>query len=226
MHRRRFVATGALVALGGVAGCLENGEYPTQQFEGESVPLVPTDDAYEWFDAGDARFVDARSRAEYDEIRVEGAAHSPAPTGLAKGDPVVEWSTDERIVTYCVCPHALAGSRAGTLVGEGYEAVYALDEGLNSWLENEYPVAGDGIGGRLPEYAIEGETDAAHAGEDVWLREPETDQREVTTVADDGSYELTFHFVDLAGDTLLELEAPDYALESTLADLTAGVVTG
>ena len=201
-------------------------EYETLSVGGESVPLVPTADAHAWFEEGAARFVDARSREEYDHVRIDGAVHSPAADGLPEDDPTEPWPADERIVTYCVCPHSLAGRRAASLLGDGFSAVYALDEGLQAWIDRGHPTAGEGADASLPTHVVRGRTASTHAGEDVWVREPRTGQRELGTVAADGTFELTLRFVNVTDETRLVLETPTYELEATLAELTSGVVTG
>jgi rhodanese-related sulfurtransferase len=225
MRRRQFLAVGTTATTVGVAGCFGDDEYETYSVEGTEVPLAPLDDVYEWFEDGDAEFVDTRSETEYNDLHIAGAVYSPAEHGLDADDPTEGWAMEARIVTYCVCPHTLAGLRGASLMNAGYENVYALDEGLVEWVEREYPLEGSEVQGQLPAYEVRGEADPAHAGEFVWVREPETGQREPGTIENDGSYELTLHFSDLTDETLLELEAPDYALEATLAELTGDVVT-
>ncbi|MFU8868182.1 rhodanese-like domain-containing protein [Natronococcus sp.] len=225
MRRRQFLAVGATATTVGTAGCFGDDGYPTETFEGTDVPLAPLEDVYEWYEDDDARFVDTRTQIEYDDLHIAGAVYSPAEHGLEADDPTEEWSTDARIVTYCICPHTLAGLRAASLIDDGYEDVYALDEGLQAWYEEGYPMEGEEVQGRLPAYDVRGEADPAHAGEFVWVREPETGQREPGTIEEDGSYELTLHFSELTEETVLELEAPDYTRELTLAELTDGVVT-
>jgi rhodanese-related sulfurtransferase len=225
MRRRQFLATGATMTAVSVAGCFGDDEYETYSVEGTEVPLAPLDDVYEWYEDDDARFVDTRTQTEYDDLHIPGAIFSPAEHGLDADDPTEEWSTDTLIVTYCVCPHTLAGLRGASLMNAGYEDVYAIDEGLVEWVEREYPLEGSEFQGQLPAYDVRGEADSAHAGEFVWVREPETGQREPGTIDADGSYELTLHFSDLTDETMLELEAPDYELDATLAELTDDVVT-
>jgi len=164
MNRRQFIAV-ASVGTVGLAGCLgddagddvelvddyhveddgevngtdENG-YEMYEIGGEAVPLAPTTDVYEWYEAGDVSFADARDADAYDELRIEGAVLSPAPDGQSSSDPLADLSTGERIVTYCVCPHTLAGQRGASLIAAGYTEVYALDEGLQEWVDRGHPI--------------------------------------------------------------------------------------
>lgn len=123
----------------------ENG-YETYAIEGEEVPLAPTDEAYEWYQNDDVVVADARSKDAYDRVHVTGAAWSPAPEGQDGEDPVDSLPEDTRILTYCACPHHLSGLRAADLIADEYTAVYALDEGIQDWVDKGYPVEGTEVG--------------------------------------------------------------------------------
>lgn len=224
MKRRSFLSAAGAATVCGLTGCLS--DYPTQSYEGADVPLVSTGEAYEWYENDEARFVDARSAAEYEAHRIEGAVHSKYPDGNGEDDPVAEWPTDQRIVTYCVCPHAQAVARAGTLINEGYEEVYALDDGLRDWEEKGHPMAGSRYGQELPTYTVSGRVDEQYAGEEVWIREPEYGQSEVGNVQDDGSYEIQFHFVDVDEDTIIEVETPEETFQAPFGELQDEGVAG
>lgn len=226
MNRRRFLATATGAGAVVLGGCLGSDEYDTLSVAGESVPLVPTADAYEWYQDEAVAVLDARRRVAWEDTRIEGAAWSPAPDGRDGDDPAQEFATDERLLTYCACPHALSTRRAASLISDGYTEVYALDEGLTHWIEQGHPVAGDGVAQGLPTYEIRGRTDPEAAGEAVWVRELETGQREAATVDGDGEYTVTLHFVEVTEETPLMLETPDYEFRASLGELTDTVVTG
>ena len=125
---------------GEVTGTDDNG-YDTYRVDGQDVPLVPTDDAYDWYENDEeALFVDTRIEEQFEELRIAGAVFSPAADGLDTDDPVEDVGKDTKIVTYCVCPHTLAGSRGASLMANGYTNVYALDEGLQDWADRGYPL--------------------------------------------------------------------------------------
>ena len=234
MNRRTFLAVGGATTVGVVAGCLGNDSDATaaNEFDYElnsrpdpAVPLVPVDDAYEWYKNDEARFVDARGRTQYNEARIKGAVFSPAEdAGDIDDDPVEEWSTDTRIVTYCQCPHHLSSQRAASLIEAGYEHAYAIDEGLRGWINAGYPLEGSAVDAEWQKYEINGTTDSQYAGEMVTLEQLEEDRREAAPIADDGSYTLQLHYAG-STDSRFRVEAPDYEVVGTLAELTSGTVT-
>ncbi|MXV61562.1 rhodanese [Natronorubrum sp. JWXQ-INN-674] len=251
MNRRQFLAMSAAVAVTSVGGCLggDDGEqsdgygpepesmpdersidtdaYATKAFDGIEVPLAPIEDVFYWYQRQETRIVDTRGPSSFEDARITGAALSSAPDGVSD-DPVADWSQDDRIVTYCVCPHAMAGQRAAALIDDGYENVYALDEGFQAWIDFGYPIEGAEVeetSASLPAYHVQGQSDPAYAGEYVSVRTVGADKREMSVVDSDGSYELTLHFTGLEPDSLLEVEAPDYTRELTLEELTRDVVT-
>lgn len=168
MKRRLVIATTAGTLLGGLSGCLGDGDsdgtndfdhgdydiddegevsgtdengYNTYSVNGQDVPLVPTDDAYDWYENDDTViFVDTRIEEQYEDLRISGAVFSPAADGLDENDPLDDVEKDTKIVTYCVCPHTLAGSRGAHLMENGYTNVYALDAGLQDWADRGYPM--------------------------------------------------------------------------------------
>jgi len=225
MERREYIGAVAGISAITVAGCLGDDGYETAEVAGESVPLAPTDDAYDWYEDGLA-VVDSRSRVAWEQTRIDGAVWSPAPEGRESGDPVGEWAEDRRILTYCACPHHLSTRRAASLLADGYTEVYALDEGINDWIDQGHPIEGESVAGDLPTYEIRGETSADAAGEEVWVREPVSGQREPSIIRSDGGYEVTFHFVQVDAATPLTVETPEYEVRAPLGTLTGTVVTG
>lgn len=143
MQRRTFLGTTTAILGVATAGCLGDGQ-ESLDVEGTEVPLVPVDEAIEWYESGDTEFLDARPERYYEEMHIEGAHLSTYPDGLESGDPTEEIDQGTRIVTYCTCPHHQAGLRAASLLEEGYEDVHALDEGFREWYDREHPVAGNG----------------------------------------------------------------------------------
>lgn len=193
----------------------------TKEMFGVDVPLLPIDVAYDWYRPQEARFVDARGQQQYEASHVSGAVLSPAPGGYETDDPSEAWPTTERIVTYCTCPHVLSSERAANLIQNGYEAVFALDDGFGEWYDRDYPMgsvqASASIG---PLRRVSGSVDPAHAGEYVQLRHASSDQREPAVIGEDGSFEVTFRFVELEADDTLVLETPARTRRGTVAELS------
>ncbi|WP_252701214.1 rhodanese-like domain-containing protein [Natronosalvus vescus] len=233
MQRRSLLASVGAASLGSLAGCLgditgdDEGEtvdgYDAQEHEGQTVPLVPLEEAHDWFDDGDTRFVDTRGPGQYESDHIEGAVLSSAPDGV-EDDPTEAWDHDTRIVTYCDCPHTLAVWRGSALMSEGFEDVYALDDGFPAWQDAGYPTVGEETGS-LEAYEIVGRSAPEHEGNYVWLTTLDESQREVSQVEADGSYKLIVRFDGLSDDTVLSLKAPEHELEATLEELTDGPVT-
>ncbi|WP_396613777.1 rhodanese-like domain-containing protein (plasmid) [Haloferax sp. S1W] len=188
------------------------------------VPLVPIEDAYYWYARGEARFVDARSETGYDVSHIFGSVLSPAPDGR-KFDPTDDWNKADRVVTYCHCPHHLSSLRAAMLLATGYEEVYAIDEGFQSWLDRNYPLAGTDTNRDYTVRTIEGKTNRSDAGETAWAFHPGTDQVEATEINADGSYTLELKFVQVDAQSTIQIETPSYAIQAPLGELTSGTVT-
>lgn len=219
-------------ASGGTAGASESAEAPPSDpseferltVEGVEVPLVPVVRAREWHRDGSAGFVDARSRTAYEEARVAGAALSSAPHGMAGGDPTDEWSPSTRVVTYCACPHHLSSLRAAWLMKEdGFDEVYAIDEGFVAWRNLGYPVEGSNADLPAPR-TIRGRTDPASAGETAWARHEATGQMEAGPIAADGSFSLALRFYDVTDDSPIVVETPDFRIERPLGELAGSVL--
>lgn len=199
-------------------------EYDTIQTEGETVPLVPVDDAHEWYQDESARFVDARGPTQYQNGHVTGAVLSPAPDGSGSDDPVASWSKEQRIVCYCGCPHHLSSLRAASLLSDGYQDVLAIDEGYFEWRDRDYPVVG--ASGPMPDqYTISGETDPAEDAY-AWAWHDPTGQREAAPIDGEGNYELHLRFEDVDEESTIRVKTPAYEIEEPLGDLVEGTVTG
>lgn len=200
-------------------------EFETLSRSGFEIKLVPTDVAYYWYARQEARFADARSESEFDVSHVFGAVLSPAGDGrVMPDDPVLEWPKDQRIITYCDCPHHLSSLRAASLKNKGYEKVYALDEGFSAWREQNFPLAGNDVG-RVPETrVIEGEVPGTTGDETAWAYHVNSNQREATQIRN-GQYELELKFVNVTDSSKIRIETPAYTLTDTLGRLTSGRIT-
>ncbi|MFT4883954.1 MAG: rhodanese-related sulfurtransferase [Natronomonas sp.] len=234
MDRRTFLRTGLAAGAAATAGCFggeppeaanEYGYETTSTDDGVEVPLVPIDDAIEWYREDDGPvFADARSPTAYQRAHIADAVLSPAPDGRDDGDPLADRSTDTRIVTYCGCPHHLSAMRGGTLIENGYVHTYAIDEGFNAWIDAGYPLAGQAVEQRPDVYEIHGRTDAAHAGEYAWARHDPTGQREAVPIAEDGTFDLELRFYDIDRDSDIRLTTPAAEIVQPLGQLLGSIV--
>ncbi|MEM7294428.1 MAG: rhodanese-like domain-containing protein [Pseudomonadota bacterium] len=148
-------------------------------------------------ESNEAQWVfDARSKHSYDELRIAGAMSFPyeqfdeadlaAVKGLEKDSP---------IVTYCGCPHFLAGLVADQIVAFGYTNVKVLHEGFFHWRDNSFPVEGlNAQATTLLKFAgtlhKEGEP---LAYTNVFIRNQRNGQLEATRTDSSGNYETGFH---------------------------------
>jgi len=250
VRRRQFLATCGALSGAVVAGCLgddggtvdgyapddvvpddppsppdvDPAIFETIDVEGTAVGLVPIDVAHAWYLRQEARFADARGQGQYDQARVAGAAHSPAPDG-GSDDPVVDWPESDRIVTYCGCPHHLSTMRAASLRETDYERVYAIDEGFVPWFERGYPMEGSEIDATLASYDVRGRTDQSDAGEMAWAVHEPGDHREATPIKPDGSFAMTLHFGSLPADAPITVRTPSFEVTGALGEVTTAVVT-
>ncbi|QLG29757.1 rhodanese-like domain-containing protein (plasmid) [Halorarum halophilum] len=205
---------------------IDPSSFNTLQRGGMEIKLVPTDVAYYWYVRGEARFADTRSESEFEVSHIFGSVLSPAGDGVdLPDDPVLEWPQEDRIITYCDCPHHLASLRAASLKNRGYKEVYALDKGFGDWRERNFPLAGTDPG-RMPTVrVINGKTPQQHEGEFAWAYHEGSDQREAVPIQADGSYELRTKFVDVDGQSTVRVETPAYTVTGTFSELTSGTIT-
>lgn len=188
--------------------------YETVEVNDETVRLAPIDDVIDWYYRGEARFVDARGIGQYRNAHVYGAVNSPA-VFESRGGPVPGWPTDERIVTYCGCPHHLSSIRAAGLQKVGVDEVYALDEGFlgqsDSWKEQDYPMAGEIFveddDTTLRTARVTGTVDSSYAGSYVWASAGR--QYEAAPIDADGSYEIHLRVYGLDSEATVEVRTPD-----------------
>ena len=86
---------------------------------------------------------DVRSKNSYAESHVRNALSMPYGQ-FEPGDVagLNQMTLDMPIVTYCGCPHHLAGLAADRLIEWGYRDVRVLHEGFWHWRDNQFPIAG------------------------------------------------------------------------------------
>jgi len=81
--------------------------------------------------------LDARAQSDYLNEHISGAVsvpfYDPAPY-------VAALPKDTWLVCYCACPHAESGHLAQKLIAAGFKKVTVLDEGINVWKKQKYPI--------------------------------------------------------------------------------------
>ena len=196
--------------------------------QGTSVTLANVQACYYWYARGEARFVDARGPGQFDSQHIFGAVNSPTgEAALSEAeDPVTDWPTDDRIVSYCGCPHHLSSLRAAELQADGFQEVFVLNEGYWEWNNRGYPRAGAETDRKPPSRLIEGSTASRYAGETVWAIHDPSQQFEAGPIDASGRYHLDVKFVDVTPTTEIRLQTPAYEIRAPLGELTSGIVTG
>ena len=139
---------------------------------------------------------DVRARASYGEAHIDGALSMPygkvEKSELAAIDGL---GLDTSIVTYCGCPHHLAGLAADQLIAWGYRDVRVLYEGFWYWVEHRYPVAGTNSQA-LTEIRFAGELQqngTPLAATDIFVRNLRNGQLEAAATDEAGRFEMAFH---------------------------------
>ncbi|UPV76853.1 rhodanese-like domain-containing protein (plasmid) [Halorussus limi] len=203
--------------------------FPTVSEEAESgstveVPLVPLDVAYNLYARREARMVDARAKYGYEVSHVLGAVRSPPPKG-GSDDPTDDWPDSDRVITYCHCPTHLAVERAANLIDDGFEEVYALQNGFQAWKVADYPTAGSGVPATAKTWTVEGTTDSGDAGGVAYVYDSRTDRVAGAEIAADGSYAVEFASGSVSGSDTVTVGTPSYEVEGKLSSFAETTVT-
>ena len=168
---------------------------------------------------------DVRARKSYAESHVRNAVSMPygqfEPQDVAALD---QMTLDAPIVTYCGCPHHLAGLTADQLIEWGYRNVRVLYEGFWHWRDNRFPVAGLQTQ-QTSELLLAGvivSGDRPLAGTDVFIINTRNGQLEAAATDASGKFETGFHVLDYRPDDEFEIRvgSPDAPVAHRLsADL-------
>lgn len=193
----------------------------------ETIRLAPIDVVEAWYKRGEARFVDARGLHQYEHAHIYGSVLSPAQK-QSDGGAIPDWPREDRVVTYCGCPHHLSSLRAAGLQKAGYSAVYAIDEGFGVWSDRSYPMAGSTFASEtessISEWTIEGTVDGQHAGEYAWASADR--QYEAAPIGGDGRFSLHLKFANVSSQTQVQVSTPTFSVTKPLGELVDGVVDG
>ena len=206
---------------------VDESSFDTIGTNGEVVSLVPIDVAEKWFYRSEARFVDARGIPQYERAHIYGSVLSTAQRH-SDGGGIDGWATDDRVVTYCGCPHHLSSLRAAGLQKAGYEKVYAIDEGFGEWSASGDPMSGTSFGSDeqsdVSEWVLDGAVGASYAGEYVWVEAAR--QYEAAPIRDDGSFSVRLKFSGVTTETPVSVTTPAFETTAPLGELADGTITG
>ena len=109
----------------------------------DEVRYIRASDLLERIERDSKHFVfDVRSITSFADAHIAGAISMPYGK-VEKSDlaAINGLEIDTPIVTYCGCPHHLAGLAADQLIAWGYRNVRVLHEGFWYWHEQRYPLA-------------------------------------------------------------------------------------
>lgn len=151
---------------------------------------------------------DVRAEVSYQEAHIESALSMPY--GKVEQSDLAAMSgvnLDSAIVTYCGCPHHLAGLAADQLIEWGYTNVRVLYEGFVWWRENDLPLAGLmqqpvtmlQFAGRVAEDA------GPLASTDVFIRNVRNGQLEAAATDRDGRFHTEFPIIGYRPDDQFEV---------------------
>ena len=169
---------------------------------------------------------DVRSRDSYAQSHVRNALSMPYGKFEPQDVAALEQMTlDTPIVTYCGCPHHLAGLAADRLIEWGYLEVRVLYEGFWHWKDNQYPVAGLQTQ-QTSELQLAGvivSGDQPLADTDVFILNTRNGQLEAAATDASGRFETGFHVLDYRPDDQFEVRVG--RLDAPVAHrLSAGLV--
>jgi len=151
---------------------------------------------------------DVRSEKSYAESHVRNALSMPyGKVDPADVEALQQMTLDTPIVTYCGCPHHLAGLAADQLIEWGYRNVRVLYEGFWHWKDSHYPIAGLQIQQtselRLAGIVVSGEQPLADT--DVFILNTRNGQLEAAATDASGRFETDFHVLDYRPDDQFEI---------------------
>lgn len=113
---------------------------PAPQFMLRDQRFVPAAAVHEAYQSGKRLILlDARPSSDWLQGRIPGAIPAPfyqLPDVVARLPRDGTW-----MVAYCGCPHAASGRVVDALREQGYENTAILDEGINHWREQGFPIA-------------------------------------------------------------------------------------
>lgn len=177
-------------------------------------------DVHQRFESNVHHFVfDVRNREAYQESHIRGSLSLPyGQFDQPELDAIAGLTQDSAIVTYCGCPHHLAGLAADLLIDMGYQNVRILYEGYWFWRDNNYPTGGlkNLVATELQFAGLVSDAGAVLAHTDVFIRNLRSNQLEAARTDAAGRFETGFHVLGYQPDDQFELRIGDLNAPVTL----------
>ncbi|MEM7561902.1 MAG: rhodanese-like domain-containing protein [Pseudomonadota bacterium] len=139
---------------------------------------------------------DVRAKTSFAESRVEGSLSMPyGQFGEQELAAIKSLNKNSPIVTYCGCPHHLAGLAADQLIKMGYQQVRVLHEGYWYWRDNSFPIEGTEtqalthmkFAGDIPKSLY------SDGNPIVFLKNQRNGQLEAAPIDNNGYFKIDFH---------------------------------
>ncbi len=214
--RRYLSRTIMVLAIFLIGGCSDEAPAPPVAVVGESTQpeidrgrFVPASELLAQLEQEKGTLVfDVRAKASFQHSHIRDAVNMPY--GQFEPEDVLalgEITPGTPIVTYCGCPHHLAGLVADQLTEWGYRNVRVLHEGFWYWRDNGYPVVGAQAQSvtnlRFAGHLLPGT--GQPAGTTVFIRHTRNGQLEAVATDAAGRYETEFHVLGFRADDHFEV---------------------
>jgi rhodanese-related sulfurtransferase len=175
----------------------------------DEVRFIRADDLLKRVKNESGHFVfDVRNKDSYAESHVRNSVSMPY--GQFEPEDVAglnKMTLDTPIVTYCGCPHHLAGLAADRLIEWGYRDVRVLYEGFWHWRDNQMPLAGLQVQQtselRLAGIVVSDEQPLVDT--EVFILNTRNGQLEAAATDANGRFETGFHVLNYQPDDQLEI---------------------
>jgi mono/diheme cytochrome c family protein/rhodanese-related sulfurtransferase len=124
--------------LGDITPKIINPDGENPEFSLKDGRFVSADDVLTAMQAGKRMIiVDARPPSDWHKGRVKGAI--PTPFYSIEDDAHLIPNDGTWVIAYCACPHASSGQVVDELRKRGFPNTAVLDEGVEYWLDRDYP---------------------------------------------------------------------------------------
>jgi rhodanese-related sulfurtransferase len=168
---------------------------------------------------------DVRARASFDESHIKNSLSMPYGQFEQKDlDAVDGLAKNSQVITYCGCPHHLAGLAADQLISFGYDNVRVLYEGFWHWKDNNMPLARKGSQA-VTELHFAGvllKDQQPLAGQQVFIRNRRNQQLEATSSDEAGRFSTSFHVLGYQPEDKFDIQVADVG--GPVVDTVSGII--